>query len=107
MYGNGVGVSDVKIYKACKCVEKICRDAYVGWYFMWDMGVPSRFQNTFHYDMKKCVMWFRRDDRVTLDLSVRDWTGVIPRIGSHRTEVEHVRGMGDGNVSNCVHIQRV
>ena len=39
-----------------------------GCYMQWDKGVPSTL---FYCDMKKCVMWLGRDERVEPEITMR------------------------------------
>ena len=77
MYGNSVSVRDAaELYKASKAVWRNVTETHVyGWYIQWAKCVPSTL---FYYDMKKCVMWLGRDERVEPKVNSEElWTGDI------------------------------
>lgn len=75
LYGNGVNVSDaLKLYRSCNNVWKTIAETQIySWYFNWEKGVTIKFQHTFNYNMKKCVMWVRRDQCMTPEITVKDF----------------------------------
>ena len=69
LHGNGVSVRDAaKLYKASQAAWRNVSETHMyGWYMQWAKCVPSTL---FYYDMKKCVMWLGRDERVEPEVTV-------------------------------------
>ena len=98
MYGNGVSVSGAaRLYKAYQAARREVSQTHMyGWYMQWAKCGPSTL---FYYNMKKCVMWLGRDERVESEIIVTNfgqarsrWLATSRRIAELRREWSERRG---------------
>ena len=73
MYGNGVSVRDAaKFYKTSQAeLRNVSETHMYGWYKQWDKAVPSTL--FYYYTKKKWVIWLGKDERVELEITVRNF----------------------------------
>jgi len=72
MYGKAVSVSDAaNLYKAYQGAWRNVSETHMyEWYMQWAKRDPSTL---FYYNMKKCVMWLGRDERVEPEVTMRNF----------------------------------
>ena len=72
MYGNGVSVSDAaNLYKACQGAWRNVSETHMyERYMQWAKCGPCTL---FYYNLKKCMMWLGRNERVEQEVTVSNF----------------------------------